>query len=1298
MKLTIFITAFTALACSAGASEQQRAKDLLDSSGVKGGLIVHVGCGDGSLTAALRANDGIIVQGLDADVSKARQNVEAIGLYGPVSVEKWAGGRLPYVDNLVNLLVADDASRVSMDEVNRVLVPNGVAIVGGKKTIKPRPADMDDWTHYFYDARGNAVSKDMEVGPPDRLQWVGSPRWSRHHDRMSSLSAMVSAGGRLFYVMDEGSRVSILLPSKWVLTARDAFNGVILWRKEITSWQEHMWPLKSGPTQLARRLVTDGVHVFVTLAIDGAVSSLDPATGETLRVYEETKGAEEILHVDGTLYVVVNPGNWALKEFSPKFNTGDQKRVETEYNWDQHPSRLLAVDVATGRVLWKMEGKIAPLTLTTDGKRVVYYDGDKLICLDPKTGGPRWTSAPEAKRVLFEYNYAPRVVLHDDMVLYAGGDGTEKGLAADTGKELWTAPHGKSGYRSPEDLIVAGGLVWNAPDTSGNMSGIFSGRDPVSGKIVKEFPPDVDAYWFHHRCYIAKGTEKYILTSRTGIEFVDFANSHWNINHWVRGACLYGVLPANGLVYAGPHNCACYPEAKLDGMNALAPASATPHPQPLPDEQRLERGPAYGQALDETDADAKDWPTYRHDAARSGYTNQPLLENLGQAWETTLGGRLSAVTIAGGKVFVAEVDAHTLVALDSASGKPLWHFVAGGRIDSPPTYWKGRVLFGGMDGYVYCLRAADGALLWRFLAAQTDRRHMALEQLESVWPVHGSVLVENGVVSCVAGRSVFLDGGLRFIRLDAATGKKLVETVYDKKDPETGRDLQERHKTLQMPVGLNDILSSDGTYIYLRSQKILADGKRIEIGPVAGSAIQQGAAQRGEGAHVFAPMGFLDDTWFHRAYWVYGKNFAGGHNGYYQAGKYTPSGRILCFDDKDVYAFGRKPEYFKWTTTMAYQLSAASKEAPDVPSQAEPGPGNKKGPQNSATQHPYVKFADSDKLDPSGKALTVEAWVEPEGPDGVIVQHGGGVNGYSLALQDGKPGFSVRASKELATAEAARPLDASWHHLAGMLGEDKKVRLFVDGQLAAETKGPGFIAKKPNQGLQLGGPGASLVSDYGHDAPYTGKLDMFAVFPKALDAGEINEHATQANAVKKGNGAMVACSFDNADARDDSGNGIQGVLSGVETTPGKIGLALWFHKKPPTTEPSAASKLLGNAAPGSFVKKRWTQYTPVVTRAMAMAGRTVLVAGPPDTLDEEYAFQRMVAKDPAIAAQLAEQNASLNGERGGKLLGISGADGSTVNSKDLKSPPVWDGLAVAHGRLFMATVDGKVVCFGIAKK
>ena len=47
------------------------AKKILDSTGVDGGIVVHLGCGDGRLTTALRANDRYTVHGLDAAVQNS---------------------------------------------------------------------------------------------------------------------------------------------------------------------------------------------------------------------------------------------------------------------------------------------------------------------------------------------------------------------------------------------------------------------------------------------------------------------------------------------------------------------------------------------------------------------------------------------------------------------------------------------------------------------------------------------------------------------------------------------------------------------------------------------------------------------------------------------------------------------------------------------------------------------------------------------------------------------------------------------------------------------------------------------------------------------------------------------------------------------------------------------------------------------------------------------------------------------------------------------------------------------------
>lgn len=1312
-----------ALLLATAALSADEAADLLRQSGIRGGLIVHAGCGDGALTAALRGNERYQVQGLTTDAAAVpglRERLHARGLNGVVAVDRWDGRNLPYIENLVNLLVVEQPG-LPRQEILRVLVPNGVALIrqdsSWEKLVKPRPADIDEWTHYAYDSRGNTTSKDLRVGPPKRMQWVGNPRWSRHHDRMSSVSAMVSAGGRIYYIMDEGSRISILMPAKFMLIARDAFNGVVLWKKPIPQWSTHLWPLKSGPTQLTRRLVADGDRVYVTLGISAPVSCLDGATGELIREYPQTAGTEEILFRSGTLYALANPEPWRLnEEFAVKAQS-DQKRVETEFNWDGKPRRLLALDAASGRTLWETQDRIAPITLALDDKRAVYFNGDGIACLDVRTGETKFADVPAKKRALYEFNFGPRLLLHQDVILYAGGDGSMKSVHADTGKDLWVAPHEKSGYRSPEDLIVAQGLVWNAGTTNGNQTGEFTGRDPFTGEVKKRFYPDVPegTYWFHHRCYQAKATENYIIPSRTGTEYVDMAKEHWDLNHWVRGACLYGVMPANGLTYAGPHNCACYPEAKLDGMSVLAPDAREPLPPATDDAQRLTRGPAYEEPLPEGDADPKDWPTYRHDNARSGASSQDLTADLGRAWEVRLSPPLSTSTIADGRVYVAEVDKHTLHAFDAATGREAWHFVAGGRIDSPPTLWQGRVYFGGKDGFVYCLRASDGALVWQFQAAPRLLRHGAFEMLESVWPVHGSVLVENGLVSFIAGRSCFLDDGLWFYRLDARTGAIRVKEHYDDRDPETGGDLNDRHKTLQMPVALNDILSSDGRWTYLRTQKIGTDGKRVDIGPVSGDFDKQGGAQKGEGQHLFAPMGFLDDSNFHRSYWVYGKSFAGGHAGYYQAGKYAPAGRILVHDDKNVYSYGREAQYYKWTTTMEYTLFATPKQAADealataeatterrgnsivldasgqpaaqqpekLPQPNKKGKGGAKaaakaGARGGARAQPLagtVQFPDVDALDPANTPLTIEAWVLPDGAGGTILHHGGPLQGVALEIRDKKPQLHLRSAGTLSSIAAKEALGEGWHHLAGTLDADRKLRLYVDGLLAAEGSASGLIAGRPKNPLLLGnGQG---VAEGGAGA-YSGLLDQLAVYHRALRPDEVEMRFEQPDA--KPQGAVLVCNFDNGDSRDSSGSNAHGVGAGIETGKGKVGAALWFKS--------------GGAKAGSFVKHSWDRYVPIVARSMALAGKTLFVSGPPDTLDEEYAFERLAARDPEILKELAEQNAALEGERGAKMWAVNVETGEQSAGLELTSPPVWDGISVAQGRVYISTVDGRLQCFG----
>ncbi len=1272
------LAGFTLLTLVSGAAADpaEEGQRILEAAGVRGGLVVHLGCGEGKLTAALHASDAYLVHGLDTgatNVAKARKTLREKGLYGPVSVDRLTGKRLPYVNDLVNLVVSEDRGAVPMAEVMRVLAPHGVAYIkdGGKwgKTVKPRPDAMDAWTHYLHDPSNNAVSHDALIGPPRHAQWIGSPRWARHHDRMASCSAMVAAAGRMFYIFDEGSTASIELPSDWHLIARDAFNGTILWKRPIPEWYPHLWPFKSGHCQLPRRLVAVGDTVYATLGLQAPVSALDAATGKVLKTYPQTKGTEELLCADGILLCMTQQPATLDKPFDPKFRScGKGKaRVRKEWAWQGKAQHIVAVEAASDKVLWDLETPIVQLTLTADADAVFYHDGERIVRLDRRTGKRVWASEPVSRMKSIPTCFGPTLLVYEDTVLFAGGDRKMWALSRRTGKTLWTGRHHRGGHNSPQDLLVVGGLAWSGEIAGGKMNGQFTGYDVRTGEVKNEFTPDVDTYWFHHRCYRSKATDKYLLPSRTGIEFVDPKSRHWMIHHWVRGGCLYGIMPANGMVYTAPHDCACYLTAKMYGFCALTAESASRRvPRDVPDEGRLEEGPAYGSELSNPKSEPSDtdWPTYRHDALRSGATPAAVPADLKRAWETDLGTTLSAPAVAGGRVYLAAIDAHTVHALDAGTGEAVWSYTTGGRVDSPPTVWRGRVLFGSADGWVYCLRADDGELVWRFRAAPEDRRMTYFEQVESVWPVHGTVLVEDGVLTCVAGRSMFLDGGLRWLRLDPKTGRKIGERILDDSDVGTEKTLQANVRILNMPTALPDILSSDGKYVYLRSQTFHPDGSRDPFPKPPIHPTQHVADQAGDDVHLFSPTGFLDGEWFHRSYWVWGRRWSSGCSWYFRAGRHAPAGRILAVGDSRVYGYGRKPEYFKWTTPLEYHWFATSRKVPDA-------------------RESRVKIEKSESLNPAGTPLTVEAWVKAGEPNGVVIARGGPAHGYALFLQGGRPRFAIRVKNTAHTVSSRETVTGKWVHLAGVLTPEKDLRLYVNGRPAGAAKASGFIAEDPHQAMEIGADegGQEGVGEYKSPLGFNGLIDEVRVWHRALSAEKIAEHCRAPEKVPtKDDDLILAFTFNQGGTSDLSGHNNNGRNTGAEPADGKVGKALAFVNR---GKPKKGGR--------TDIVYDWSTEIPLHVRALVKAGDVLFLAGPPDLIDEEEVFDHIT--EPETQRRLAEQAAAWKGSRGSRLRAASARDGKTLAEYDLDVLPRWDGMAAAGGRLYLATSDGKVLCF-----
>ena len=310
--LGILTVAWASAACAADRSTASRpgdsARQILAATGFTGGLIVHLGCGDGRLTAALGANDSCLVQGLDANpekVQRARQYIRSLGTYGSVSVDRFDGKRLPYADNLVNLIVAEDLGQVTMDELMRALCPGGVvcvkqdgdvaedgqAVAEGNRPVDALPARCQRQRG----GQGLAGRAAAPFAMDGRAALAPQPRVFAEHfrDGLGGRAGVLHHGRRHPRHLPAGAAGALGGDRPRRLQRRAALAAALfrLGAGASGTTRKH-W---STPVSQPRRLVAVGDRVYVTLGYRAPVSVLDAKTGQLLRVLEQTANTEEIV-------------------------------------------------------------------------------------------------------------------------------------------------------------------------------------------------------------------------------------------------------------------------------------------------------------------------------------------------------------------------------------------------------------------------------------------------------------------------------------------------------------------------------------------------------------------------------------------------------------------------------------------------------------------------------------------------------------------------------------------------------------------------------------------------------------------------------------------------------------------------------------------------------------------------------------------------------------------------------------------------------------------------------------------
>jgi outer membrane protein assembly factor BamB len=818
-----------------------------------GGWAVCVGTTDGAIEVALARDGRWVVTGLVYDPAageKARDAAALAGVAGRAAFHDVIdSSRLPIVDSSVALLVVDadamDGKLPTEDEVQRVLRPGGIAVIlrddVGETASKNRPADIDDWTHFNYDATASDASRDERAGPIKSLRWLGGDPF---HDDIVGMRSV--AGVYVSIENNEFGRTSVH-PPEGTIVARDAFSGVVLWsRPGFYVRSRYSFLVDEERVYLhgidRRRYQAPESWKEPRLPNVMPMIALDLRTGQEVVMYDEGLTARTTPPPDRTTPT------------TEKAELVQALLVEAQLI-QKYRSQIVALEPATGRRMWEQtaeDNERFGFVAADDGKLVAArgesYHRNKMgylqntpifttrafVCFDLATGRELWSSRPV---VLDEFPHNIRVACKDGVVAMIGYDQyhntqlnpvmTVIDLA--TGEQLWSTDEIRgviSGGHYPRPQIHHG-KVW------------ATGAGGGAGFDLRTGENRVERYSQNFRCSMNRATPNWLISSQ---KFTSIETGKSFYTEATRGRCDFGLFPANGMVYGSiGSQCGCATFVRPTAAFATERLPAGPWSG-----ERLLKGAAGAGKSGRYALDDKAWPMFLHDGRHSSWTDVSIddtpsatwkikpLGNLDQANDSIrqewavhqqIPGPVTPPTVFDGTLCVAFSHQQSVLALDPATGETLWQAHLDGRIDTPPTLAEGCAFVGTRTGWVYALDRATGHVRWRFLAAPHQQLLIAHGQAESAWPVFGSVLLHDGLIWAAAGRQAELDHGIYWYGLDPATGEvrksgRIAETA----------DWHEKFWD-ERTRATNQPLSTDGERIVLWRSGIDPDtGQQVRFG------------------------------------------------------------------------------------------------------------------------------------------------------------------------------------------------------------------------------------------------------------------------------------------------------------------------------------------------------------------------------------------------------------------------------------------------------------------------------------
>jgi len=348
------------------------------------GYALVAGIGSGQIIRQLLASSTLHVVAIDTQTNKTRSlrdQILAQGIYGHrLSAHTLPPGSLPFTDAFANVVLSESALEklgppawpdAELDRVTRPFGGIRWTRADHPPTVRGPLEGAGEWTHQFANTANTASSQDLHIRSTLALQWFGGPGPDLMVDRHLRGPAPLASQGRLF------------VPGENLLVAVDAYNGTLLWQRDLPGSQRYTMPYDAGYMSLGSN------HLAV--AVRDACWLLDVTHGRTTHQWPVPRpsNAPTNLHWGYTALVGNRLFGTTQKATASRTIPG-YEQIDVDYNNDQPLVTGLSIfqcDALTGGIAWhRQHGVILNTSITLRDQRLFFIEARDPERLSHPTG------------------------------------------------------------------------------------------------------------------------------------------------------------------------------------------------------------------------------------------------------------------------------------------------------------------------------------------------------------------------------------------------------------------------------------------------------------------------------------------------------------------------------------------------------------------------------------------------------------------------------------------------------------------------------------------------------------------------------------------------------------------------------------------------------------------------------------------------------------------------------------------------------------------------------------------------